>query len=48
VSILQAVGVASAEKSVLFCVALIAVYAFCALAVSRTYFNRADVSKKVA
>jgi len=47
VSILQALGVATAEKSALFSVALIAVYALCAFGAARTYFNRVDVSKKV-
>lgn len=47
VSVLRAVGVASSETSILFSVALIAVYALVALVITRTYFNWADVSKKV-
>jgi ABC-2 type transport system permease protein len=46
-SILRAVGVASAETSIALSVALIAAYALGALAVTRIYFNWADVSKKV-
>jgi len=46
-SLLQAVGVGSDEKSIVFSVVLIAGYAICALVIARTYFNRVDVSKKV-
>lgn len=48
VTILREVGVSSSETSIPFSLGLIILYALIALLIARTYFNRADVSKKVA
>jgi ABC-2 type transport system permease protein len=46
-SILEFVGASSVETSVLFSALLIAVYSLVCLAIARTYFNWADVAKRI-
>jgi ABC-2 type transport system permease protein len=46
--ILQLIGSGPTETSVAFSVGLIALYAFVAVAIARTYFNWVDVAKRVA
>jgi ABC-2 type transport system permease protein len=47
-SLLSFLGIGAAETSVPFSVALVAAYAIVALAIARTYFNWADIAKKIA